>query len=101
MLFLEVFGDKTNVPEDMKGRWLLLPDTGALSGSGPSCSLPIYYGGRQKSLWLCGGEQGLDDASQRPQHSPSEQSPASLEGGTHTTPQADDLYQGQSIFTAR
>lgn len=44
------FWGTTNVPEDMQGRWLLLPDTGAVSGSGASCSPPIYFGGGRKAF---------------------------------------------------
>lgn len=48
---LEVFGDTANVPEDLQGRQLLLPDTSALSRSGPSCSpAPIYSGRGRKAF---------------------------------------------------
>lgn len=74
---------------------------------GSSCLTPVHWAGwvpdlvwgRQKSLWLSGGEQGLGLSVSRLPCWSKAQRP--LEGGTHTAPRADDLYQGQSIFRAR
>lgn len=83
--------------EHTQGRRLLSPDPGVLSGSGLSCSLQFVPAEAEKPL----GSLGLGKASQRLQHSLLEHSPASLEGGTHTTPHSGDLYQGQLIFRAK
>lgn len=93
--FLEVFGDKTNIPEDTQGRQMLLADTGRVPAA-PSRSSR----GGQRSLWLPGAGQGLAEplgVSLLPRWNK-----ATVPGaGTHTTPQPGDLYQGQPSFGAK
>lgn len=92
------FWGTTNVPEDMQGRRLVLPDTGGLSGSGPSCCPPVYFRGGRKALVFQVVRKGWAKplgVSSVPRRS------KALEGGTRTTPRAGDLYQGQSIFRVR
>lgn len=67
--FLEVFGDKTNIPEDTQGRQMLLADTGRV----PAAPSRSSRGGKVKPLapWHWAGAGG---AARRLPPSPVEQS---------------------------